>query len=342
MSTTATVRRAPLIAMAAALFITGFAAESTPAAASQSGEQLRTVAAFGTVASAGTVEATAAKARTSYTRTRGSTSEPFVLTVVDTKGKVRGTMGGTASQSEKLNSKSHDWTRTLKIKITSATGAAKNGAKINTKISCGKGARRCQPSAAVKGTLKTGRTYTATWKIHSPGKKTVTHKPVPVATISVTGATPDNSSPVTMRGVRCDSVSYLGKPGCVYASWLPSFTLSRKDSAVKEAAQHVYDAQRKVKGKPGLSKPLHRLTGKKKIDKNRSIVCKKSYKRPKGKSCDEYPMASTREGGGQESKGLSSHRMINAKQNSKAGTRLNQFYGQNRIIDGDGFFVKAK
>ncbi|MFF3787841.1 hypothetical protein [Streptomyces sp. NPDC001933] len=53
-------------------------------------------------------------------------------------------------------------------------------------------------------------------------------------------------------------------------------------------------------------------------------------------------MASTREGGKEESKKLSSHRMINAKQNSKAGTRLNQFYGNNRIMDGDGFFGKVK
>lgn len=58
-----------------------------------------------------------------------------------------------------------------------------------------------------------------------------------------------------MRGVRCDSVKCLGKPGCVYRSWLPSFTLSRQDKAVKEAAKHVNDAQHKVKGRPGLSKP---------------------------------------------------------------------------------------
>ncbi|MGW1654449.1 NucA/NucB deoxyribonuclease domain-containing protein [Streptomyces atratus] len=48
--------------------------------------------------------------------------------------------------------------------------------------------------------------------------------------------------------------------------------------------------------------------------------------RPEGKSCDECPMASTREGGKAESKRLSSQCVINAKQNSKAGTRLNQFY----------------
>ncbi|MFB7853286.1 NucA/NucB deoxyribonuclease domain-containing protein [Streptomyces sp. NPDC056053] len=316
--------------------ITGFTAGPASAAAPQGADGLRSVVAFGAAG------VSAQKAKTSYTRTRGSTSEPFVLTVIDTRGKVRGQMTGKATQSEKLNSKSRNWSRTLKIKITSASGVVKGGAKISTKISCGKGARRCQPSKAVKGTLKKGRTYTASWKIHSPGNKTVTHKPVPIATVTVPGAVPDNSAPVTMRGVRCDNVKYLGKPGCVYSSWLPSFALSRKDKAVKEAAKHVYDAQRKVKGKPGLSKPLHRLTGKSKIDKNRAVVCKKKYTRPKGKSCDEYPMASTREGGKEESKKLSSHRMINAKQNSKAGTRLNQFYGNNRIMEGDGFFVKAK
>ncbi|WP_331763269.1 hypothetical protein OHA04_45070 (plasmid) [Streptomyces sp. NBC_01590] len=29
-------------------------------------------------------------------------------------------------------------------------------------------------------------------------------------------------------------------------------------------------------------------------------------------------------------------------EHDKAGTRLNQFYGNNRITDGDGFFVKVK
>ncbi|MEU8542995.1 NucA/NucB deoxyribonuclease domain-containing protein [Streptomyces sp. NPDC048717] len=331
MSLKNTLRRAPLVALAGALVATGLSAGPSPAAS----EGLRSVIAFGTAISP------AGARTTSYTRTRGTSREPFVLTVTDTRGKVRGRMGGTATQSETLNSKSHDWSRTLEIKIASASGLAAGGASITTKLTCGKGARRCQPSKAVKGTLRKGAIYTASWTVHSPGDKTVTHRPVPVATISVTGATPARSTPMTLRGVRCDSVSYLGRPGCVYASWLPTFALPRTDRAIREAAQHVYDAQRRIKGQPGLSTPLHRLTAKSRIGKNRAAVCKKKYTRPKGKSCDEYPMASTREGGKDEARGLSSHRMINARQNSKAGTRLNQFYSNNRIVDGDGFFAKA-
>ncbi|MEU8543146.1 NucA/NucB deoxyribonuclease domain-containing protein [Streptomyces sp. NPDC048717] len=330
-----TLGRAPLVALAGALVATGLSVGPSPAAVPSASEGLRSAIAFGPAASS-------ARARTtSYTRTRGTSSEPFVLTVTDTRGKIRGRMGGTATQSETLNSKSHDWTRTLEIKIVSASGLAAGGASITTKLTCGKGALRCQPSKAVKGTLRKGKVYTASWTVHSPGDKVVVHRPVPVAAISVIGATPARSTPMTLRGVRCDSVSYLGRPGCVYASWLPTFALSRTDRAIREAAQHVYDAQRRIKGQPGLSTPLHRLTNKSRIGKNRAAVCKKKYPRPKGRSCDEYPMASTREGGKDEARGLSSHRMINAKQNSKAGTRLNQFYGNNRIMDGDGFFAKA-
>lgn len=99
------LRRTPLIAVAGALVITGFTAGPAPAAAPQGADGVRSVVAFGATG------VSAQKARTSRTRTCGSTSEPSALTVTDTRGKARGQMTGAATQSEKPNPKSRNWKR---------------------------------------------------------------------------------------------------------------------------------------------------------------------------------------------------------------------------------------
>jgi hypothetical protein len=50
-------------------------------------------------------------------------------------------------------------------------------------------------------------------------------------------------------------------------------------------------------------------------------------------------MASTKEGG---ASGNFSRRMINAKQNSTAGSRLGSFYNNNRVMNGDAFYARIK
>jgi hypothetical protein len=142
-----------------------------------------------------------------------------------------------------------------------------------------------------------------------------------------------------MASVRCDKLKYLGKPGCIYPGAVPNFSISRNDSKVNEAASHIYTAERKLKGKPGYGKPLHRITSKSAIKKNRDAACPKKLHRPKGKSCDAYPMASTREGG---ASGVFSRKMIDAKDNSLAGSRLGSFYSNNRIMNGDAFYARIK
>ncbi|MFD0396416.1 NucA/NucB deoxyribonuclease domain-containing protein [Streptomyces nogalater] len=63
--------------------------------------------------------------------------------------------------------------------------------------------------------------------------------------------------------------------------------------------------------------------------------------RPRGKSCDEYPFATTWQGASTGS-GKFSWRMIDAKQNSQGGNALNNFYTYNRIIEKDRFLVWIK
>ncbi|MET8759467.1 NucA/NucB deoxyribonuclease domain-containing protein [Lentzea sp. NPDC004782] len=55
-------------------------------------------------------------------------------------------------------------------------------------------------------------------------------------------------------------------------------------------------------------------------------------------NCDEYPFASTYQGG--TSGGPVSGRLIDAKVNREGGIQLNNWYGWDRILDGDQFWVQ--
>ncbi|GGY15831.1 hypothetical protein GCM10010299_20620 [Streptomyces tanashiensis] len=59
-----------------------------------------------------------------------------------------------------------------------------------------------------------------------------------------------------------------------------------------------------------------------------------SLPRPKGKQCDEYPLASTTEGGGIIGK-TQSRKMIATDHNRQGGTQLATFYNTHRIIPGE-------
>jgi hypothetical protein len=96
--------------------------------------------------------------------------------------------------------------------------------------------------------------------------------------------------------VRCDTlVSYLELPGCVFPEYEPTASWSTA-GPYSEVAQHIKDAQATgLPGKPG-TQPLHRLRDAVLRGLNRDTACPDSFPKPAGKSCDEYPFASTWEG----------------------------------------------
>lgn len=163
---------------------------------------------------------------------------------------------------------------------------------------------------------------------------------------------------------RCDNNSE-GTPGfgCVFPlNYVPFFDYSF-GGPYSELAQHIYDAQQS--GLPGAypgtgpnSSPLTRVTDPSRRDQNRYIACEQpGYSAPPGKSCDEYPFASTWQGaaagGGPRSSGWCnipvsagsgpygwSVCMIDAGQNSAGGGVLGNWYVANRIISGDPFYIR--
>lgn len=174
----------------------------------------------------------------------------------------------------------------------------------------------------------------------------------------------------TAPKVRCDwgvfpPVNQRANIGCVF----PAFTATHVVPPIgptADAGKHIRRAQ--LSGLPGATdgQPLHRLADKTFIGLNRDKACPQAWATPVANppvSCDEYPYASTVEGAYTGSGGTASGRSwdgclipslgpafgptgysvcyINAAHNSADGTALSTFYGANRIIPGDPFFVWA-
>ncbi|MDN3025729.1 NucA/NucB deoxyribonuclease domain-containing protein [Streptomyces sp. S.PB5] len=141
--------------------------------------------------------------------------------------------------------------------------------------------------------------------------------------------------------------------GTVFTGARVQLVMSRKDSAVKESALHIYDALKRpertfpsFQGKtvPGGKDPLHRLIDKDKQQANRTKSIKECKKvwgdySGSGLECDEYPFASTKDGSNKGDNRYSV-RLISGTDNRNGGNRLDEMYTTNRVLDGDAFYVK--
>ncbi|WP_185094974.1 NucA/NucB deoxyribonuclease domain-containing protein [Streptomyces sp. PanSC19] len=252
-----------------------------------------------------------------------------------------GFMSGVTTQTQQLNSKSNSWKQSLSARITQATGMARSRPiSLTAKVSCGRGARSCKPSAQVTKMVALNRTANFDFTLTGYGSKIDNHKPVLVLTFASAPAAPVTTSAPATGTVRCDSekVTNGGRRGCVHPAVVPDFSLSRSNPKWGAMAKHVYDAQRVLEGKPGYSKPLHRTTPAQ-AKKNRQKTCPSSLARPRGKQCDEYPYASAKEGGGVVGR-TQSRKVIAAEHNRQGGNQLGQFYNSHRILPGDAFYSR--
>ncbi|WP_328698499.1 NucA/NucB deoxyribonuclease domain-containing protein [Streptomyces sp. NBC_00342] len=239
--------------------------------------------------------------------------------------------------------------KTSKLKWTESftVGKAKlinaGGIRMNLSVGGGKGVKTAVKfpqgstlGAAHKGTIGYAATVGKKKQLTSPASYRFTFtKPG-----YTTGGFTYNSGKY-----RCDDTFWGPKkrtknPGCVFPSASPVFSLSRSDAKVKQSANHILDAQRKITGHPGASTPLHRITNEKTISAHRKAMCAKVRNPdPKKYDCDEYPFAASKEGG---NPARGSTRIISAGDNRSAGARLGGFYKAQRVLNGDGYYVGIK
>ena len=167
--------------------------------------------------------------------------------------------------------------------------------------------------------------------------------------------------------LRCDrGVAQADTEGCVFPQAAAVYVLSRADGTVKEAAEHVLEAQTGPLQAPGkfLLKPGTRavadssIMGSNALQRAKSLTVQEENRKQSCRlatslyrtrlplnqsancaagtqrcSCDEYPFASTWSGG-RFNPDHTSAKNINFDQNQKAGSgRLTNFYLTERVLD---------
>lgn len=156
---------------------------------------------------------------------------------------------------------------------------------------------------------------------------------------------------------RCDKASYNGKSeGCVFPAGQAIFEPSLTDAKIRESSEHIAFAliypgktrpDKKGKKIPGANSPLHRVLDKATRNANRDAAvaaCRAAYGRDYatgGKHCDEFPFAATKEGAAKGDRNFSV-KVITGPDNSAGGSRLSAFFTQNRVLNGDPFYVRPK
>ena len=145
------------------------------------------------------------------------------------------------------------------------------------------------------------------------------------------------SNKVTVGGprARCDTIGRGQR--CVWADFNPTMVFSA--ARLPEIAAHITRAQ--AAGRPGgraSGRPLERLTGPE-VNRNRRASCPRRLvrafrrQRPDG-SCDEYPFASSLQGGSG-----SSVANVAQRENYSQGGQLGVFYDRERILANDAYWV---
>ncbi|MFD7733413.1 hypothetical protein ACFV6F_23870 [Kitasatospora phosalacinea] len=157
------------------------------------------------------------------------------------------------------------------------------------------------------------------------------------------------------NNVRCDNATPNANPGCVVYWYAPPVFYSQTNTP--DLANHVARAQ--ASGLPGgtFDRPLTRITNPDLQEKNRQLACGDAPSIT-DKSCDEYPLASTKQGlyttpGGARRTfdGCSfnlpqttgptgvSVCMIAASNNNSQGGTMSNFYRAERVLDNDDYRV---
>lgn len=240
---------------------------------------------------------------------------------------------------------SKKWAYQVRLMETKRWGSGVSGTRAYGSAACTgkcKVVKKDFPSQAISGSAEPyGQFYmettinTAVTKQRGTGRSIATWRFTNPA-----WAAPSDATKLSSVEVRCDNAmpGTTRQVGCVTLRAVPVLTYSL-NGPWPEVADHIRDAQ--ASGLPGKYRTtdyLTRLTDATKRKANRRTACPPDLQRPPGKSCDEYPFASTWQGAATGG-GRFSRRMVDEDQNTAAGRALGGFYIYSRVIEGDRFLV---
>jgi hypothetical protein len=275
------------------------------------------------------------------TRTASCSTGTITVEFIDAEsGEVKGTADISYTSSVTLDPRNrYKWTNDVSLKLTNPTIPEANAVEGTVTEDCS----ACSATPGGTRLLLPNTTQTYSMTLSSPGRNVVTDPQAPLLT--VTAPTYDTGS-VDLGNkltVRCDNtprMSPVATGGCVYSDVIPTYVLSTT-GPYDQVAWHVAWAQANLKnhwGKQGAGPALERTMNRTLIRANRRTACPSSIPRPSGKSCDEYPFASTYQGASLNPTDFSCH-MVPATQNSNEGSYRRTWYNANRLFDKDKFWV---
>jgi hypothetical protein len=263
-----------------------------------------------------------------YTYNRTQACIPFVYAIV---WKVKGVEVGKTTiywlSAYQLNYKGRDFTVPVKIVKVTVTGFYRPlSEEFSSSCASPCKATTHWPQGSVLATGLDG-SVSVHDSIGTGDKHTTKLSYVAIVTPAGYGPIPFRwSSPVSFR---CDDMLAFQGAGCVFASYIPTLTLSR--GAFGAAADMISWAQKHLDGAWGLEgrgDPLRRLANSEKSDQNRAVICGRAWKSMGSKiggdfgdtdSCDEFPFAATYESGGSSVSSGAECAQVVAVETGKAG-----------------------
>jgi len=251
------------------------------------------------------------------------------------------------------------WSLSAEMEAVTARGTGVNGAWLSAQFGCD-GPCYAESNNFPQQFLSAGGTVSGEgWLRTSLGpysERRFAHGNVLFTAIPAGGGFQGQHFQSVATETRCDSIASFTQ-GCAFPAAWPVFGIAAW--LHPEVARHVELAQ--ASGLAG-DYPLTRLQNEPRIQQNRYTSCHPNVPRPPGKQCDEFPFASTYEGAamfgpdagrtfygclmdhlpaGVEGPLGWSACMVDADDNGGAGIDLKAFYFDNRVIDGDKFYVEV-
>lgn len=232
------------------------------------------------------------------------------------------------------------WKYKIWITPTKGFGALTVGGGIRSTLACSVGCTNVDNMPGEQP-IVIGRQLYGSWTVNQPTAArqfTVTTAEFRADLMHPHGVLP--ISFLQVPNVRCDSgfPERNNTTGCIFTNAIGAFFLSASDPAVNETAAHILRAQETLTGRPGLfgyGNPLTYLADRTRQRANRQAVCGNFQHLPGG-SCDEYPFASTHQGGNPATTSVED---VLLDDNTTAGGRLGNSYQTNRLLDGERFWV---
>lgn len=245
------------------------------------------------------------------------------------------------TSSVQLNNRNrHKWNDHVTLTLESTTVAAAELGVATLTETCGS----CTSTGGTPQITTLGTTRNWDLVIDSPGSVTTTDAQAPHLNYEAAPYTPVSVDLGPKLNVRCDNtprMSPVAYGGCVYPDYTPTYGIS-VTGPYDQVGWHILWAQRNLAhhwGWQGHGPELTRTMTRSLIRANRRTACPSSIPRPPGKSCDEYPFASTHQGAS-VNPDFSCH-MVPAAQNRLEGGARKAWYNANRLLEKDKFWVSV-